>query len=462
MTFLSHRGGYVAAFTVALSTLALISMAPADARASERTTFLLSRAADGGFPNGGSRNPDVSHDQRIARVMAYESDASNLVSGDVNNTTDVFIVRRQGPWGQHGTPWSMGGTELASRGMGGAPANGPSTRPALDGDSHHAPSCVAFVSAASNLVPGDTNGRPDAFVRSLSSGAITRVSVGTRGVQGNGTTYDVSVDGDCEQVAFSSDSTNLGGGSGHKQVYVHFLQAQGYNKKFNGQTLLVSASTKGTAGNGDSWQPQFARAGKAVVFTSLASNLARGDANRVSDVYERTMKRVYKRGHHKGKQVLRFGTALVSATRAKQGGQRRLEHPERLRRRALRRVPDARVEPALGRPQRRLRRRRGGHEGQARQADLGLEVEGHLDRQRGVGRADDLRRGRVRLLPVAGDQPEALGVRARRRERRPGRVPVEPPVRQRLARVARLGQRLPRHAVGQPGDVARAATTSRS
>ncbi len=59
MTFLSQRGGYVAAFTVALSSLALISMAPADARASERTTFLLSRAADGGFPNGGSRNPDV-------------------------------------------------------------------------------------------------------------------------------------------------------------------------------------------------------------------------------------------------------------------------------------------------------------------------------------------------------------------------------------------------------------------
>jgi hypothetical protein len=320
MTFPSHRGGYVAAFTVALSTLTLLSTAPAHAGASERTTSLLSRAADGGFPNGDSRNPDVSHDQRIARVMAYESDASNIVSGDVNNTTDVFIVRRQGPWGQHGTPWNMGGAELVSKGIGGAPANGPSTQPALDGDSHHAPSCVAFVSAASNLVPGDTNGRPDVFVRSLSSGATTRVSVGSRGVQGNGTSYDVTVDGDCEQVAFTSDSTNLGGGSGHKQVYVHFLHARGYNKKFNGQTLLASASTKGAPGNGDSWQPGFARAGRAVVFTSLASNLARGDANRVSDVYERTMKRVYKRGHRKGKQVLRFGTALVSATRAKKAG----------------------------------------------------------------------------------------------------------------------------------------------
>jgi hypothetical protein len=320
MTFPSHRGGYVAAFTAALSTLALISTAPAHAKTSERTTFLLSRAADGTFPNGDSRNAAVSHDQRIARVMAYESDASNIVNGDVNNTTDVFIVRRQGPWGQHGTSWNVGGTELASTGMGGAPADGPSMQPALDGDSHHAPSCVAFVSAANNLVPGDTNGRQDVFVRSLVTGAITRVSVDSHGAQGNGTSYDVSVDGDCEQVAFTSDSTNLGGGSGHKQVYVHFLNARGHNKKFNGQTLLVSASTKGVPGNGDSGQPQFARGGKGVVFTSLASNLARGDGNNVSDVYERTMKRVYKRKHHKGKQVLRFGTALVSATRARKAG----------------------------------------------------------------------------------------------------------------------------------------------
>jgi hypothetical protein len=321
MSFPSYRrGGTVAAFTVALSALALISTSPAHARTSDRTTFLLSRAADGGFPNGSSRNPSVSHDQRIARVMAYESDASNIVNGDVNNTTDIFIVRRQGPWGQHGTPWNIGATQLVSTGLGGAPADGPSTQPVLDGDSHHAPSCVAFVSAASNLVPGDTNGKPDVFVRSLASGAIVRASVNSAEQQSDASSYDVSVDGDCEQVAFTSDATNLGGGAGHKQVYVRFLHAKGYNKKFNGQTLLASASSKGQAGNGDSGDAQFARAGKAVAFTSLATNLARGDANGATDVYERTMKRVYKHGHHKGKQVLRFGTRLVSATRAKRAG----------------------------------------------------------------------------------------------------------------------------------------------
>src|SRR4051812_30486875 len=48
---------------------------------SQRTTFLLS-TAQGAFPNGPSRNAAVSHDQRIARYIAYESDASNIVDGD--------------------------------------------------------------------------------------------------------------------------------------------------------------------------------------------------------------------------------------------------------------------------------------------------------------------------------------------------------------------------------------------
>ena len=212
--------------------------------------------------------------------------------------------------------------------------------------------------------------------------------------------------------------------------------AKGYNKKFNGQTLLASASTKGVPGNGDSGQPSFARAGKAVVFTSLASNLARGDGNRVQDVYERTMKRVYKHKHHKGKQVLRFGTALVSATRAGKAGNGASSTPSV--------SDDGRFVAYQTLASNLLKGDRNGvsdvaeadMKGKRVNADLGLEVEGHLDRQRGVGRADDLGRGRVRLLPVAGDEPEALEVRARRRERRPGRVPLEPPVGQRLARVA--------------------------
>src|SRR3954462_9455780 len=71
---------------------------------SSRTTFLLSRAYDGGLPNGVSRNAAVSHDQRVARYIAYESDATNIVPGDANGLTDVFAVARAAPWGGNGTP----------------------------------------------------------------------------------------------------------------------------------------------------------------------------------------------------------------------------------------------------------------------------------------------------------------------------------------------------------------------
>jgi hypothetical protein len=324
----------LALLAAALLAFPATSMAGAD---SLRTTFLLSRAADGGLPNGPSRNAAVSHDQRIARVMAYESDASNIVGGDSNGLTDVFVVFRAGPWGSSGTPWQIGQTKIASTGLGGQPANGRSYRPALDGDSHNAPKCVAFISDASNLVPGDTNGKADAFVHYLYSGKTVRVSVDSRGKQANGSSYEVSVDGDCERVAFTSDATNLAlrkGGNrawqtaktsqsraGVKQVYVRVLNGKRHDKGFKGMTFLASASNSGRAGNNHSWGPYFARAGKAVVFSSLASNLTGGDGNGQADVYERTFTRQFTHlGHGKGVQALVFQTRLVSATSSGKSG----------------------------------------------------------------------------------------------------------------------------------------------
>jgi Tol biopolymer transport system component len=296
---------------------------------SNRTTFLLSRAYDGGLPNGISRNPAVSHDQRIARDIAFESDATNIVPNDTNGLTDVFVVHRAAPWGHDGTPWTPGGTDLVSRGLGGQPANGRSYRPAIDGDSHHAPSCVAFVSDASNLVPGDTNGKPDAFVYNLRTKRITRLSTDSHGRQSNGSTYEVSVDGDCERVAFVSDATNLAlkstkylnwktavtgrAPAGTRQVYVKVLRASGHDKGFKGLTFLASAGRRGRAGNGNSWHVAFARAGKAIVFASDARNLSPADHNGVTDVYERTFNRHYVHIKHHGEQVLEFKTILVSA-----------------------------------------------------------------------------------------------------------------------------------------------------
>jgi hypothetical protein len=309
---------------------------------SQRTTFLLS-TAQGSFPNGPSRNAAVSHDQRIARFMAYESDASNIVDGDTNNATDVFLVLRAQPFGHNGTPWKSAGTQLVSKGQGGAPANGPSYRPALDGDSHHNPHCVAFISDASNLVPGDTNGKADAFVYDIRSSRIQRMSVSSTGAQSNGTSYDISISGDCERVAFTSDATNLAltkGGKaawskarttavrpGTRQAYVHILGGTGLDKGFKGLTFLASADSKGRAGNGNSDEAQIARSGKSVVFSSTATNLAKGDKNPASDIFRRTVFRKFEHIGGKGLQTLQCLTSLVSATRSNKAGNGASSHP---------------------------------------------------------------------------------------------------------------------------------------
>jgi hypothetical protein len=302
---------------------------------SQRTTFLLS-SAQGSFPNGPSRNAAVSHDQRIARYIAYESDASNIVDGDSNNATDVFLVIRAQPFGSNGTPWKASGTQLISKGQGGAPANGPSYRPTLDGDSHHAPHCVAFVSQASNLVPGDTNGKADGFVYDIRSQRITRATVASGGAQSNGDTFDISVSGDCGRVAFTSDATNLAltkatkaawiGAKtssvqpGTHQAYVHVLGGRGLDAGFKGLTFLASANNKGKAGNGNSDEAQIARSGKAVVFSSTATNLDKGDKTAASDVYRRTIFRKFQHVGGKGVQTLQGVLGLVSGTRAGKAG----------------------------------------------------------------------------------------------------------------------------------------------
>jgi hypothetical protein len=193
--------------------------------------------------------------------------------------------------------------------MGGQPANGRSYLPALDGDSKNLnPHCLAFVSDASNLVPSDTNGVADVFIRNLDTGTITRVSVNSAGQQANGPSFDVALSGDCSRVAFTSTATNLAltrtnepnlkalvttpAPAGPKQVYVRILPGDPGDGTLVGQTFLASATNK-QPGNGDSYDPSWSRPGKALVFTSTATNLSPQDGASNQDVYLRQTKRVF-------------------------------------------------------------------------------------------------------------------------------------------------------------------------
>jgi hypothetical protein len=314
-----------------------LGAAPSAADPPGAQTVLISRTASGSPADGPSRNAVVSQDRRFGRVVAFESDASDLAPGAAPGVTNVYAALRAGPFPDNGTAWGFDRMVLLSRGLGGQPADGPSTLPAIDGSSRTAPTCVAFVSAASNLVPGDTNGQPDAFVAYLASGRIVRVSVDSAGRQADGPTTQVAVDGRCTRVAFVSAATNLAltrtrraawrsarttaPPAGVREVYVRAIGGPSLqDHALRGLTFLASASNGARAGDGDSFDPVLSPRGRSLGFTSLAGNLGDGPPRGASQVYQRTLDRhLGPRIHGHAVQDMTLRTRLVSEADGRPG-----------------------------------------------------------------------------------------------------------------------------------------------
>ncbi len=198
-----HKGPIALGAVLLAALIALAAALPPASIGQKRTatTTLFSVAADGGTPNGASTNPYISADLRFSQIVTFESEASDLVAGDTNGLKDVFAVRRAGSFADTGSEWKRGATQLVSRGTGGAPANGPSFNPTADGNAQHRARCVGFLSDASNLVSGDTNGQTDAFLAKAPKFVPKRVSLPSNRQSSSDTTY-VAVSGDCSQTAF--------------------------------------------------------------------------------------------------------------------------------------------------------------------------------------------------------------------------------------------------------------------
>ena len=224
-------------------------------------TTRVSVATDGTQGNSYSRVSSISAD---GRYVAFSSEANNLVIGDTNNRGDVFVHDRQ-----------TGQTTRVSLASDGTQGNIESWFPSISADGRY----VAFTSWASNLVSGDTNGYGDVFVHDRQSGGTMRVSVATDGTQGNRDSLYPFVSGDGRYVAFHSISNNLVSGDTNNtyDIFVHDL--------LNGQTTRVSVATDGTQGNGNSFSSSISANGRYVAFRSYASNLVSGDTNSTDDIF---------------------------------------------------------------------------------------------------------------------------------------------------------------------------------
>jgi hypothetical protein len=231
------------------------------------STTRVSVDSAGRQANGGSAAPAVNID---GTVIAFSSSATNLVSGA---PAGQIYVRDK----------VQGRTDLVSKRAGGVAGNASSVDAAISGDGR----LVAFQSRASNLVAGDTNAATDIFVHDRFTGTTARVSVASAGAQGNDSSAQPAISEDGRYVAFASAASNLvpGDTNGVGDVFVH--------DRVNRTTTRASISVTGAQANGSSSNPSIARFGGKVAFQSSASNLvAAADTNRTDDVFVGTRTKV--------------------------------------------------------------------------------------------------------------------------------------------------------------------------
>jgi len=154
-------------------------------------TTRVSLASDGTQGSAFSAHSSISAD---GRYVAFESEASNLMSGDTNNTWDVFVHDMQ-----------TGTTTCVSVAPDGTQGNQASRYPSISADGRY----VAFMSGADNLVSGDKNSESDIFIHHMQTGTTTLVSLASNGTQGNDSSHSASISANGRYVAFDSYATNL-------------------------------------------------------------------------------------------------------------------------------------------------------------------------------------------------------------------------------------------------------------
>jgi Tol biopolymer transport system component len=295
----------VAASTIiTLAALVLVSAAPSATTASTTRVSVSSSSQQGDRP---SWTAGIS---ASGRYVAFTSQATNLVPGDTNHRQDAFVYDRR-----------TGHTQRVSVSSSGAQA-----KPGRDPDGGSAAMDISadgrfvlFRSDAKNLAPGDAGGKSGAFIRDRLTQHTRRIPLSGKGVTGGALSADgryaildagtevfrydlrrhrllrltatanswsgeASVSANGRYVAFTSNATNLVRGDTNKLPDIFVHDMR------TGRTARISVTSTGKQGVGKRYSngsnaPRISSDGRYVAFHSDMTNLVRGDTNGVFDIF---------------------------------------------------------------------------------------------------------------------------------------------------------------------------------
>jgi len=223
------------------------------------TTVIASLSSAGAQSNGATLfgPPSISGDGRLA---VFVTEASNLVAGDVNLRPDIFVRDLQA-----GTTTRIQVGDFPDSSI---------IQPVISSDGRW----IAFHSVMA-LVPEDTNGTLDVYLHDRQDGTTRRISLDSADAQVAGTSREASISADGRFVAFKSDATALvpGDTNGVVDVFVRDV--------LHGTTTRASVSSLGLEGHGVSSRASISGDGRVVAFQSLANDLVGDDTNGVEDVF---------------------------------------------------------------------------------------------------------------------------------------------------------------------------------
>lgn len=215
--------------------------------------------------NGNCFSPSASDG---GNRVAFASLATNFGGSD-SGQADVFLSEA------FPLPGDEVGfnTTLLSYGLGGAAPNSASQSPSISADGQ----VVAFLSYASNLVPGDSNGNADVFLVNLDSvGAVPeRISVDSNEVPIAGASFALSnraLSSDGRYVVFNANAP-IGGATSTADIFLRDRTA--------GTTTLVSRLISGTPFNSSSDFPSISPSARYIVFRSFATNGPAASGSRI-------------------------------------------------------------------------------------------------------------------------------------------------------------------------------------